>query len=87
MKHLIGKQFELTEVVEDFEKVIGLTLVGNDEVLRLEVDAVDSYGLPRETGTRPILRVSIESLVEPAPGEEVLTDVFGGNFVAAPPTS
>jgi hypothetical protein len=77
LNDLIGKKFELTEIIEagiGNAELVSLTFVGDDEVVRLEADLAD-YG---ET---PLIRVSVESLVEPLP-EQPLMDVFCGAFVA-----
>lgn len=79
LNELIGKRFELSEVQEigrDNNELMSLTLIGDSEIVRLEAEQ-SSYG------KTPLIAVSIESLVDP-PSEEVKTDVFGGNFVAAP---
>lgn len=89
LSELIGKRFELTEVglaIGTDNVFVSLTLVSEDEVIRIEPDAVTVYATPdiRDEGAGvPILRASIEPLVDP-PSDEIKTDVFGGNFVAAP---
>lgn len=79
MKELIGKRFELTEILTmgiGNAELVGITLVGDDEVIRLEVDETAHGGIP-------FLCTSIEQLTDPGAGEnEVLTDVFCGNFYA-----
>lgn len=83
MKHLIGKRFELTEVGGDDHGIMMLTFVSDDEVVRLEPrDIIND--LLNHSSPSSYIAASIESLVEPHPGEEVLRDVFAGTFVTAP---
>jgi hypothetical protein len=71
MQELIGKRFELIEAIDTEGGYSSLTFANDTRMVRLE--AQDG-----------VLLASIESLVEPAPIGEVMTDVFGGNFMLSP---